>query len=377
MSESIAQGNPSDTGEPGATGGLPVTGTVTEAGITRHEPPLGDDPPHREVAATEGLAPPKPMDPPPPPRGGGFVQRGDRIFGGLAVGSGWFIVLLIGAIGLFLLIQALPALLANQDNFLTSRDFSVGDAKDLHFGILELLLVTVEVSLFALLLAMPIGLGIALFLTQYAPQRLARPFGYLVDLLAAVPSIIFGLWGLLVLAPALQPAAEWFQRNLGFLFLFGKVDARPGANLFTAGIVLAVMILPIITAITREVFQRTPTAQIEGALALGATRWEVIKTTVFPFGRAGYVSASMLGLGRALGETIALMIILGSLTHAFTGSLFDGGATFASKIALGFAELNNALSAGAFIAAGLVLFVLTFVVNAAARAIVNRGAGSS
>ncbi len=302
-----------------------------------------------------------------------FVQRGDRIFHGLATGSGAFVVALIGAIGVFLLIQAIPPLLVDHANFLTSREFEAGDPTHLRFGILDLLLVTVEVSVFALLLAMPVGLGIALFLTQYAPRRVARPFGYLVDLLAAVPSIIFGLWGLFVLAPVLQPLAGWLQYHLGSVFLFSPGNVHiDGATLFTAGIVLAVMILPIITAISREVFQRTPRAHIEAALALGATKWEVVRTTVLPFGRSGYISASMLGLGRALGETIALTVILAATPQIFTGSLFDGGATFASKIALAFAELNNNLSAGAFIAAGLVLFVLTFVVNAAARAVIAR-----
>ncbi|HEY1973226.1 MAG TPA: phosphate ABC transporter permease subunit PstC, partial [Pseudonocardia sp.] len=244
---------------------------------------------------------------------------------------------------------------------------------NLRFGILDLLEVTVESSVYALVLAMPIGLGIALFLTQYAPAQLARPFGYLVDLLAAVPSIVYGLWGLLVLGPALTPVADWLGTHLGWFFLFTPRGGIAGANIFIAGIVLAVMILPIITAITREVFARTPKTQIEGALALGATRWEVIRMTVLPFGKAGYVSASMLGLGRALGETVALMVILSTRFGAFSGSLFDGGSTFASKIALAFAELNNALSAGAYIAAGLTLFILTFAVNSLARWIVNRG----
>jgi phosphate transport system permease protein len=302
-----------------------------------------------------------------------FVQRGDKIFRDVATGSGVFIVSLIGAIGVFLLIQAIPSLLADNANFLTSRQFDAGDPANLRFGILDLLLVTVEVSVFALVLAMPVGLGIALFLTQYAPRRVARPFAYLVDLLAAVPSIIFGLWGLLVLAPVLEPFAQWLQHTLGWIFLFAPGNSSiAGANLFIAGIVLAVMILPIITSITREVFDRTPRSHIEAALALGATKWEVVRTTVLPFGRSGYVSASMLGLGRALGETIALTIILAAVPTVFSGSLFDGGATFASKIALAFAELNNALSAGAYIAAGLVLFVLTFAVNALARYIVAR-----
>ncbi|HEX4247515.1 MAG TPA: phosphate ABC transporter permease subunit PstC [Pseudonocardia sp.] len=297
------------------------------------------------------------------------------MFAGLATGSGAFVVVLIGAIGLFLLLQAIPSLLHDHANFITSREFATDDPNQLRFGILELLEVTVEVSVYALVLAMPVGLGIALFLTQYAPARVSRPLAYLVDLLAAVPSIIFGLWGILVLAPVIRPIAQWLNAHFGWIWLFshGNVGPDLGSNLFTAGIVLAAMLLPIITAITREVFSRTPRAQIEGALALGATKWEVIQTTVLPFGRAGYVSASMLGLGRALGETIALTVILSASNQAFGGSLFDGGATFASKIALSFAELNNALSAGAYIAAGLVLFLLTFAVNALARWIVNRG----
>lgn len=348
MSDPTTPGSPAATDDPGARRGLPDAAIVPEAGVAAPGP---------EPAAPE-------------PAGRTFVQRGDRIFRTLAVGSGVFIVVLIGAIGLFLLVQAIPSLLENKDNFLFSRDFNVGDPSDLHFGILDLLLVTVEVSLFALLLAMPIGLAIALFLTQYAPRRLARPMAYAVDLLAAVPSIIFGLWGIFVLAPVIEPFSSWLQDKLGFIFLFGSGNVRAGPNLFTAGIVLAVMILPIITAITREIFDQTPRTQIEGALALGATRWEVVKTVVFPFGKAGYVSASMLGLGRALGETIALAIILAATFESFSGSLFDGGATFASKIALSFAELNNPKSAGAYIAAGLVLFVLTFIVNAIARAVI-------
>ncbi|AEA22730.1 phosphate ABC transporter permease subunit PstC [Pseudonocardia benzenivorans] len=351
MSDPTVTGGPTGIGEPADRWGSSVSAAVPEAGIPATEPPPPDQ---GSIGAT-------------------FVQRGDRIFRFLATGSGVFIVALIGAIGLFLLIQAVPPLLQNHANFLTSRQFEAGDPNNLSFGILDLLLVTVEVSVFALVLAMPLGLGIALFLTQYAPARVARPFGYLVDLLAAVPSIIFGLWGLFVLAPAIQPFAVWLETHLGWFFLFspGNVGIA-GATVFTAGIVLAVMILPIITAISREVFARTPRAHIEAALALGATKWEVVRMTVWPFGRAGYVSASMLGLGRALGETIALTIILAATPRIFTGSLFDGGATFASKIALSFAELNNNLSAGAFIAAGLVLFVLTFLVNAAARWVINR-----
>ncbi|MGI5127014.1 phosphate ABC transporter permease subunit PstC [Pseudonocardia sp. CA-107938] len=353
MTDRPVTGGPADA-EPGVERGFPATATVPEDDVLMPDPGTEREPVTPETA------------------GATFTQRGDRIFRGLVTGSGVFIVALIGAVALFLLIQAIPSVLADKDNFLLSRQFVADDPNNMHFGILDLLLVTVEVSLFALVLAMPVGLGIALFLTQYAPSRLAKPFAYLVDLLAAVPSIVFGLWGLLVLAPVIEPVAVWFQDVFGWFFLFAPTQARSGATLFTAGIVLAVMILPIITSITREVFERTPRPLIEAALALGATKWEVVRTTVLPFGRSGYVSASMLGLGRALGETIALTVILAAVNTAFGGSLFDGGATFASKIALSFAELNNALSAGAYIAAGLVLFVLTFAVNALARWIIAR-----
>jgi phosphate transport system permease protein len=299
------------------------------------------------------------------------TRPGDRIFSGLAKGSGILIVVMIVAIGVFLLAQAIPSLSANQANFLFSRQW-VADPDSLAFGVLDLVLVTVFSSIFALAIAMPVALGIALFLTQYAPRRLARPFAYIIDLLAAVPSIIYGLWGAIVLAPVLEPITGWLNSALGFFFLFedGNVNRAIGQTIFTAGIVLAVMVLPIITAISREVFERTPTMQIEGALALGATRWEVVRTTVLPFGKAGYISASMLGLGRALGETIAVMIILATTSSNFGWSLFDGGDTIASKIARAAAEFNDPRSAGAYIAAGLVLFLLTFVVNAMARSFI-------
>ena len=323
--------------------------------------------------APEATIPPNPPDSGPPPAAPKVVTRpGDRIFRTLTVGSGALIVVMIALIGVFLLIQAILSLSGNQASFLFSRDWNA-DPAALAFGVLDLLLVTVFSSVFALLIAMPVSLGIALFLTQYAPKRLARPFGYIVDLLAAVPSIIYGLWGLYELAPALKPVSTWLNDTLGFIPIFatGSSNLAIGQTIFTAGIVLAVMLLPIITAITREVFDRTPSTQIEGALALGATKWEVVRTTVLPFGRAGYISASMLGLGRALGETIAVMIILASTSQHFGFSLFDGGDTIASKIARAASEFNDPRGAGAYIAAGLVLFVLTFIVNAFARYIIS------
>ncbi len=327
-----------------------------------------------EVPISEQPAPPAEKQPPAGEKPKN-VRPGDRIFQNLTTGAGVFVVALIGLIGLFLLIQAIPALQANKGNFLTNHGWSTSDPANMSFGILDLLEVTVATSLVALIIAMPVSLGIALFLTQYAPPRLARPFGYIIDLLAAVPSIIFGLWGILVFAPAIEPFSQWINDTFSWFPLLAPGNVAPSVRgtIFTAGIVLAVMILPIITSLSREVFERTPTPHIEGALALGATRWEVIRTTVLPFGKAGYVGASMLGLGRALGETIALaVILLIPQGKNFDWSLFDGGATFASKIAANYSEFNNEISAGAYIAAGLVLFVLTFVVNLAARSVIGK-----
>lgn len=327
------------------------------------------------------IAAPIPEEPavPTDPSGRARVRVGDRVFRALAEGSGVLVIALIAAIGIFLVWRAVPSLARNDANFLTyGGNWVTTDTAHMKFGIADLLQVTVFVSLFALVLAMPVALGIAIFLTQYAPRRIGGPLGYMVDLLAAVPSIIYGVWGLYVLAPVIKPLALWLNNHLGWLFLFktGSASVAGGGTIFTAGIVLAVMILPIVTAVAREVFAQTPPGQIEAALALGATRWEVVKTTVLPFGMSGYVSGAMLGLGRALGETIALLIILRGTQAAFGWSLFDGGYTFASKIAAAAAEFNDQYKAGAYIAAGLVLFILTFLVNSAARAAVSRRAGA-
>lgn len=297
--------------------------------------------------------------------------RGDRLFKFLAAAAGSTIIVAILLIAVFLLIRAVPSLRANHANFFTSAEFNTTSPTKLAFGIRDLFMVTVLSSLSALLLAVPIAVGIAIFLTQYAPKRLARPFAAMVDLLAAVPSIVFGLWGIFVLAPRIEPVAEFLNRNLGWFFLFkkGNVSLAGGGTIFTAAIVLSVMILPIITSVSREVFRQTPHMQMEAAQALGATKWEVIRMTVLPFGRSGVIAASMLGLGRALGETVAVLIILRSAARAGSWSLFDGGYTFASKIASAASEFSEPLPTGAYISAGFALFVLTFVVNAMARAI--------
>ena len=249
----------------------------------------------------------------------------------------------------------------------------------MHFGIPNLFFTTVLVSLVALILAMPVALGIAVFLSNYCPKKLVKPLGFMIDLLAAVPSIVFGIWGAYVLGPVLGDFFEWLSGWAGGFSLFNSQQGSSppfstSRNIFTGGIVLAIMILPVIAATTREVFVQTPKGQIESALALGATRWEVVRMTVLPFGLSGYISGAMLGLGRALGETLAVMLIVSALAEGsdWNWSLLSGGETFASKIANNAGEFDTPSKTGAYIAAGLVLFILTFVVNAIARIVIER-----
>lgn len=300
--------------------------------------------------------------------GGGRRRAADRIFAALTSGASGFVILLVVLVAVFLVAKAIPALSADKVNFLTSREW---DVQGHRFGVVDLLWATVAVSVIAMVIAVPIAIGIALFITHYAPPRLSRPVAYVVDLLAAIPSIVYGIWGIIVLAPALESVQRALY-HLSAIPIFDDKGYNTG-TIFDGGVVLAVMILPIITAISRDVFERTPSGNIEAAWALGATKWEMIRTAVLPYGRPGVVSGSMLGLGRALGETIALYLILSKPAGgAFTPSIFFGGETFASKIANNAAEFSTPQQTGAYIAAGLVLFALTFAVNAAARSVVNR-----
>jgi len=299
-------------------------------------------------------------------------RLGDRLFGGAARGAGILVVAMVSLVGVFLLSQAIPALLKDQANFLTTNEWTVaGDHP--RFGITEMLWTTVVSSVIAMALAVPVGVAVALFITQCAPRWLSRPAATLVDLLAAVPSIVFGLWGLIVFRPVVAPLEGFFSARLGWFPLFAKTGLS-GGTIFFIGIVLSIMVLPIVTALSREVFDQTPTTHKEAALALGATRWEMIRTAVLPFGRPGVISAAMLALGRALGETIAVTFIVSTLPQgrAWTWSLFNGGETFASRIANNAAEFDSPQKTGAFIAAGLVLFILTFIVNAMARIVIER-----
>ncbi|MGN6751058.1 MAG: phosphate ABC transporter permease subunit PstC [Intrasporangium sp.] len=306
------------------------------------------------------------------PAAGRSGRAGDRLFSGAATTSGLIVIGLVTLIGVFLIAQAVPALTKDQANFLTSREWSPGGDQP-RFGILEFLWTTVTSSVIAMVIAVPVGVGVALFITQYAPRWLRRPAANLVDLLAAVPSIVYGLWGLLTFRAIVRPFEQFLQERFGWFPLFAPTPIS-GGTIFFIGIVLAIMILPIVTALSREVFDQTPAAHKEGALALGATHWEMIRTAVLPFGKPGVISASMLALGRALGETIAVTFLVSALAGgtAWTWSLFNGGETFASKIANNAAEFSNPSKTGAYIAAGLVLFVLTFVVNSIARVVIER-----
>ena len=285
----------------------------------------------------------------------------DKIFSGISLGAGVLILVVLAAVAIFLVAQALPVFTADPAD-LTSGSFIQ--------YIIPLTIGTLIASTIALLLATPIGIGVALFISHYAPRKLAKGIGYVIDLLAAIPSVIFGAWGASVLAPKIVPFYDWLATYLGFIPIFEGPASQTGKTILTAGIVLGIMILPIITSMCREIFIQTPTLQEEAALGLGATRWEMIRMTVFPFARTGIVSSVMLALGRALGETMAVTLVLAS--GPLTASIIkSGNQTFASEIALNFPEAYG-LRMSELIAAGLVLFVITLIVNILARMIVAR-----
>jgi phosphate ABC transporter permease protein PstC len=234
---------------------------------------------------------------------------------------------------------------------------------------------TLLTSLIALVIAVPVATLIALLLTELAPARLRAPFGIAVDLLAAVPSVVYGLWGLLVLVPAMRPVEQGVAATIGRVIpVLGP--PTPGPSYFAAGVVLSVMIVPIVSAVTREVFASTPHLQREAVLALGGTRWDVARTVTLPIGRAGLLAAVVLGLGRAVGETIAVTLVIGNSNNIGT-SVFAPGFTLASVIANEFNEATETLHPEALIALGTVLLVMSVIVNATAIGIRNRFTGGS
>lgn len=307
---------------------------------------------------------------------GRTVRLGDRLFAGTARGASIFLLLVIGGVAAFLLSRTIPALQHDTVNFLTERTW-FPDQDPAVFGIAALTWGTLLSSALALTMAVPVAIGIALFIAHYAPRRLASALGYLVDLLAAVPSVIYGLWGLTFLVPQMVGLSRFLAVHLGWVPIFATPSSQTfRQTIFNASVVLAVMILPIISAVTREVFLQVPRAHIEAALALGATRWEMVRMAVLPFGRSGMISASMLGLGRALGETVAVALVLSTSYEISWHILEPGGNTFAANIAL---QYGFAAEPGldALIASGMVLFVITMAVNMTARWIIARRAAFS
>lgn len=238
----------------------------------------------------------------------GATRPGDRIFLALSRGSGIFLLVIMAAIAVFLTYRAYLAISKDDANFLTTFEWNTSLLPP-KFGIAVLAFGTVVSSIIAMVIAVPIAVAIALFITHYAPRRMSGPVAYVIDLLAAVPSIVYGLWGALVLVPHMDGLFGWLNDYLGWTGVFSWDDGAP-RSMLTVGILLAVMILPVITNVSREVFRQVPQMHEEAALALGATRWEVIRMSVIPFGRSGVISASMLGLGRALGETMAVATVL-------------------------------------------------------------------
>ncbi|MEZ5101482.1 MAG: phosphate ABC transporter permease subunit PstC [Thermoleophilia bacterium] len=294
-----------------------------------------------------------------PPR-----RAGDRLFSGAATGAGLLILTVLAGVATFLLVQAWDAFTAPAEE--------IPGGEGLWSYIAPLAFGTVLGAVIAMLIAVPLSVAVALFITHIAPRRLATTLSYMIDLLAAVPSVVYGLWGIAVLGPAAVGLQEWLASHLGFIPFFEGPASVTGRTMLVVGVVLAVMIVPIISAVAREVFRRTPRALEEGSLALGATRWEMIRMVVLPFGRSAVIAASMLGLGRALGETMAVAIIL-SVSGGITFNLISSGnpSTIAANIALDFPE-SSGLAVNTLIASGLALFAITLVVNMAARAIVAR-----
>lgn len=291
---------------------------------------------------------------------------GDLVFAGISRGSAIVIMLALAGVAVFLLQQGLPAL-GNHAEAAYGKDSIWAFVWPLLFG-------TLLASAIAMVVAAPLAIGVALIISHYAPRPLAKILGWLIDLLAAIPSVVYGLWGIQFLALNMVPVYKWLEDHAGWIPFFEGPVPNSGRTMFTAGLVLAVMALPIITAICREVFAQTPLAHQEAALALGATRWEMIRLAVFPYARSGMISAVLLGLGRALGETMAVALVLApTLIVSFNLiSAEQSSSTIAANIALNFGNASGS-KIDTLIFSGLVLFVITFAVNFLGRAIAARG----
>lgn len=301
-------------------------------------------------------------------------SRPDRIFRAVTTAGGLSSLLIMGLIALFLLLKSLPAFGRAGLGFFTVQEWGPDGTR---FGIASMLYGTVVIAVIGLVLAVPIGIGAALFVNEIVPRRVRPALTSLIDLLAAVPSLVYGIWGVMYLGPHLVGTSRWIADYLDFVPIFDSKTYTFAGSLFICGVVVGLMVVPIITSIVREVCSQAPLGEREGALALGATRWGVIRTVVLPFSRGGIIGASMLGLGRALGETIAITLIISTSFRISPRILDPGGGTIASLIALYFPEANSR-GIEALMAAGLTLFVLTLLVNMIAAGIIARsraGAG--
>jgi phosphate transport system permease protein len=298
------------------------------------------------------------------------IHRADRFFSYLLLLPSILLGMLLLLIGSFLIQAAWPSIRQQGPRFLVG---STWDPVQHIYGALPVIYGTVLSSLIAVLIAAPLSIGIALFLTEVASRRVGRLVGFLVEMLAAIPSVVYGLWGIFVLAPWLRETVEpMLKSSLGFLpFFQGPIY---GVGMLAAGIILAIMITPTIASISREVFGAIPQVQREAALALGATRWEMMRLTVVKGARAGVTGAVMLGLGRALGETMAVTMVIGNRFEV-SASLFAPGATMASIIANEYAEASSDAHLAALAEIGVVLFFVTFAINAIARLVVRRSSG--
>lgn len=299
--------------------------------------------------------------------------REDVIFTAAVKGAAAFALLLMAAIGFFLLIKAWPALTKVGFSFFTETKWlpDVGQ-----FGVASLLQGTITIAGIAMFFAVPISFFSAIFITEYAPRRMRRALISLVDLMAAVPSIVYGLWGFFFLQPILLGVAEWLATHLGPILPFLQVDNAESESSFTssafiAGSVVSLMVIPTATSVMREVFSQTPVAEREAAIALGATKWAMIRNVVIPFGRSGIIGGSMLGLGRALGETIAVYLIISPMFEYTTHPLQSGSNTIAALIATRASE-STEFGMAALLGAGLVLFMSTLLVNTIASMVVAR-----
>ncbi len=289
---------------------------------------------------------------------------GDKIFRTLVLCAASSILLIVAAIFVMMIQSAMPTLERFGSGFFFGREWKPAQE---NFGALPFIYGTVVSSVLGLLLSVPISLGIAIFLVEQAPKKVARPIAFMVELLAAIPSVVYGLWGIFVLAPFIRNyLGPFLQGNFGFFPLFqGRVT---GIGMLTGSIILALMITPIITAVVRDVLEAVPTTQREAALALGATKWETT-TIVLRNAASGIAGAVVLGLGRAIGETMAVTMVIGN-SPQITTSLFEPANTIASLLAANFAEATDKIYLSALIEIGLVLFLVTFVVNALAKLLI-------